>query len=210
MWSNRLKKIVLSKILPKNQFICQEDVNIIDEIKELKDINMHLMNGKKEKDGTILSIDFNNAFRSVSLKWLNIVMEKFGIPMEFIDWFKRMYKNLGIIIVINKCKSERILIERGLMEGHPASMGGFVIAMVPLMKAMESVMEGIVVESKNHKIKMFADDLKGFIKSLDEITAIEKIIENFEDFRGDITQRSSERKMSSITIWKAQRFQKLG
>ena len=70
---------MLSKILPKNQFICQEDVNIIDEIKELKDINMHLMNGKNEKDGTILSIDFNNAFRSVSLKWLNIVMEKFGI-----------------------------------------------------------------------------------------------------------------------------------
>ena len=50
---------------------------------------------------------------------------------------------------------------------------------------------------------MFADDLKGFIKSLDEITAIEKVIENFEEFRGDITQRSSERKMSSITIWEA-------
>ena len=207
VWSNRLKKIVLSKILPKNQFICQEDVNIIDEIKELKDINMHLMNGKKEKDGTILSIDFNNAFRSVSLKWLNIVMEKFGIPMEFIDWFKRMYKNLGIIIVINKCKSERIAIERGLMEGHPASMGGFVIAMVPLMNVMESVMEGLVVEGKNHKIKMFADDLKGFIKSLDEITAIEKIIEKFEKISGVILHRDPAReKCQALPFGKHKEF----
>ena len=99
------------------------------------------------------------------------------------------------------------MIERGLMEGHPASMGGFVIAMVPLMKVMESVMEGIVVDSKNHKIKMFADDLKGFIKSLDEITVIEKIIEKFEKISGVILHRDPAReKCQALPFGKHKEF----
>ena len=39
IWSNRLKTIILPKILPSNQFNCQSDVNIVDEICEIKNIN---------------------------------------------------------------------------------------------------------------------------------------------------------------------------
>ena len=85
VWSNRMKKIILPKILPRNQFNCQEDVNITDEIREIRDVNLYLQEGRK--DGTILSIDFNNAFRSISLRWFNIVMKKFKVPEHFLRWF---------------------------------------------------------------------------------------------------------------------------
>ena len=59
-----IKKKVLAKVLPKSQYNCQEDQNIINEVSEIRDINLHLLGGneKKEKDGTIMSIDFSNAF----------------------------------------------------------------------------------------------------------------------------------------------------
>ena len=100
-----------------------------------------------------------------------------------------MYEDLGIIILINKCKSDIIKVLRGFMEGHPASMGGFVVAMVPLMLKLETSIEGLTVKGKLHKIKMFADDLKGFLKNLGEIDMIEKIIRDFEAVSGVILHR---------------------
>ena len=63
VWTNRFKEIIIPKVLPKSQFNCQQDVNIIDELREIRMINMHLLgNGNSEqRDGTILSIDFQDA-----------------------------------------------------------------------------------------------------------------------------------------------------
>ena len=45
--TNRLKSIVLSKILPHNQFNCQSDVNIVDEIREIRNVNLDLSGSGK-------------------------------------------------------------------------------------------------------------------------------------------------------------------
>ena len=68
VWSNRFKDIIISKVLPNTQFNCQKSINIIDEIMQIRDINMFLLGSKEQKDGTILSIDFKDAFRSISLR----------------------------------------------------------------------------------------------------------------------------------------------
>ena len=113
VWTNRMKRIILPRILPKTQFNCQEDVNIIDEIGEIRDVNRYLLGDKdRQRNGTILSIDFKNAYRSTYLRWFNLVMIAMKIPEEFISWFWMMYKDLGIMIVINKCKSDIMKVER--------------------------------------------------------------------------------------------------
>ena len=107
-----MKKIALPKILPKNQINCQQDLNIIDEIREIRDVNHYLL-GKSDTeqvDGTILSIDFKNAYRSVSLRWFHLVMKKFNLPCGFIEWFWLMYANLGIKIVVNNYQSNVLKI----------------------------------------------------------------------------------------------------
>ena len=110
MWTNRLKRVILSKVLPKTQYNCQEDQNIINEVSEIRDINIELLGKSKEpeKDGTILSIDFSNAFRSTSFRWFNLVMKKMRIPGEFINWFWTMYTDLTVEIRVNQGRSERI------------------------------------------------------------------------------------------------------
>ena len=105
-------------------------------------------------DGTILSIDFKDAFRSVSHRWFNLVMTRLAVPQSFIDWFWMMYRDLYVVIVLNKHRSDKIYVKRGFMEGHPPSMAAFVVSMIPLMYAVEEQMSGIVTSNgKIHRIK---------------------------------------------------------
>ena len=71
------------------------------------------------------------------------------------------------------------------MEGHAPSMAAFVIALIPLMTSLEEGMTGIVTpDYKCHKVKMFADDLKLFIKDVKEIENIYDKICKFERISG--------------------------
>ena len=196
VWTNRLKQIILPKILPKNQFNCQTDVNIIDEVREIRTVNKFLLGEEQfgQIDGTILSIDFKDAFRSISLRWFNLVMKRLEIPKEFLDWFWTMYRDLYVVIVINKFKSEKIFIKRGFMEGSPPSMAAFVISLIPLMLSVEEKMMGIVTpDDKVHRIKLFADDLKLFIKDLGEIGEVYDVICKFEQVSGLLMHRDPAR-----------------
>ena len=187
VWTNRMKKIVLPKILPKCQFNCQDDLNIIDEVREIRSVNQFLLGNDEfgQINGTILSIDFNNAYRSTSLRWFDLVMRRFNIPAEFVEWFWTMYRKLGVMVVINRYKSDILQVKRGFMEGHPPSMAAFVVTMIPLMKALEMVVSGITTpDDQVHKVKVFADDLKLFLGNLEEIKDCYDMIEGFEKISG--------------------------
>ena len=187
VWTNRMKKIILPKILPKFQFNCQDDLNIVDEVREIRSVNQFLLGNEEfgQINGTILSIDFNNAYRSTSLRWFNLVMRRFNIPDEFLEWFWTMYRKLGVMVVINKYKSDILQVKRGFMEGHPPSMAAFVVAIIPLMKALEMVVSGITTpDDQVHKVKVFADDLKLFLGDLKEIQDCYNAIEGFENVSG--------------------------
>ena len=114
---NRIKKIIIPKVLPRNQFNCQLDVNIVDEIREIRTVNSYLLGDENaaQMNGTICSIDFKDAFRSVSLRWFNLVMKQLGLPESIINWFWAMYKELYIVVVINRCTSAIIKNERGFL-----------------------------------------------------------------------------------------------
>ena len=186
VWTNRMKNVILPKILPKIQFNCQKDINITDEVREIRAVNQHLLGQNDlQIDGTILSIDFNNAYRSCSLRWFNLVLKHLNLPVQFVEWFWMMYNELGIMIVINNFKSDVIKVERGFMEGHPPSMAAFVVAIIPLMVALESEITGITTnDGVTHKLKAFADDLKLFLENLDEINPCYNIICSFEEVSG--------------------------
>ena len=94
---------MIPKSLPKTQINCQP---------EIRGVNRFLIgeDGENQVDGTILSIDFKDAFRSISHRWFNLVLEKLAVPKPFVDWFWRMYKDLYVIIALNKYKSEKYML----------------------------------------------------------------------------------------------------
>ena len=60
IWSNRFKKCVLTKVLPKSQYNCQEDINVVDENRDIREVVRHLRGDKdgEEKNGSLIAIDF--------------------------------------------------------------------------------------------------------------------------------------------------------
>ena len=115
-------------------------------------------------------------------------------PLEFINWFKMMYKDLYVYIVINRFRSERIFIKHGFMEGHPPSMAAFVCSLIPLMITIEEELAGIrTPDLKIHKIKLFADDMKLFISKFEDIIKAESIIKRFEKVSWLIMHRDPSR-----------------
>ena len=199
-WSNRLRDKIMPKIIPDSQYNCRQDVNIVDELKEIRDVNLYLLgNNGTQNDGSILSLDFVNAFRSVSHRWFDLVIKKIGLPRKFIDWFWNLYRKLGIVINVNGCKSSTIYNDRGFMEGSPPSMGAFCISTFPLLIALERNIKGIKVkDGRVFKIKVFADDMKTFIKDVSEVKMIEELIFKFERISGIYLHRDKTKKKCNI------------
>ena len=205
VWTNRFTKGILPKVLPKTQYNCQQDINIIDENCEIRDVVFHLRSefeNVPEKNGTVLAIDFKNAFRSTYLRWYRLIMEYLGVPEQFRDWFWAMYRGLCIMIVINGMKSERIMVKRGFMEGHPCSMAAFVACLIPLLADLDDNLEGITTpDGVKHKVKAFADDDKVFLNDPDEIHKVYDIIERFEKVSGLEMHRDPTRQKCSALVF---------
>ena len=126
IWTKRLKKWILPNVLPSFQFICQDSQNVTDENRELRNVvNFLKSTNGNQNDGTVLAIDFKDAFRSTSLRWCNLVMKAMNIPEDFILWLWAMYDTLCISVVVNKWISDKISVKRGFMEGQwPCSLYG--------------------------------------------------------------------------------------
>ena len=200
VWVKRFMTVLADSVIPKSQFLCRNDVNIIDELRDLRNINLHLK-GKDgvEIDGSILSIDFKNAFRSLSWRWILLVMRKFKIPEPFIIWLKAMYDELGIALVINNWISDKIPNKRGVMEGHSPSMQIFCLATAPLLLALENKLTGITIfDNVHHTDKSFADDIKVVLAKPQEVMLVEQIISDFEQVAGLILHRDKTRKKCNV------------
>ena len=211
VWTNRFSKYVLEKVLPKTQYNCQKDENIIDENREIRNLVLHLRGTYDgiEKDGTLVSIDMKDAFRSTFHRWLKLIMIHIGVPELTRKWFWAMYKDLMVEIVINKRKSNRILVSRGVGEGMSPSMAAFVTVMIPLLISLEEVLEGIVsVGGKRHKAVGFADDCKIALKRPEEINEVYGIIENFETVSGlEMHRDPAKEKCQALTFGSHRQYQ---
>ena len=200
VWVSRFMSVLADSVIPKSQFLCRNDANIVDELRDLRNINLHLQNQHgSELDGSILSIDFKNAFRSLSWRWILLVMRKFKIPESFILWLKAMYADLGIALVINGWLSDKIPNKRGLMEGHSSSMQIYCMATAPLILALESKLTGVVTfDGIRHKAKSLADDIKVFLAQPQEVYFVDRTISEFESVAGLILHRDTSRKKCNV------------
>ena len=95
------------------------------------------------------------------------------------------------------------------MEGHPPSMAVFVVSLIPLMYSLEEKLTGIVtLDQRNHKLKLFADDLKLFLVDVNELKISYDVICCFERISGLLMHRDSTRdKCQALPFGKHRDFQ---
>ena len=208
IWTNRCKLFILDKVVPKSQYVCRSDQTIADELRILRDINLYLLNGNES--GSILSVDYADAFRSVSLSFFAKVMDVIGFPKSFSSWFWHMVQNIGIVISVNRCKSSVIWNRRGFMEGFPPSMACWVLSSIAIILALQSKLQGIQLpDGRVFKDSNFADDGKLFLKFPQEVHTVDKLVSEFEEVSGVKLHRNKMvRKCNVLSFGKHQDYDK--
>ena len=101
----------------KGRFIGENVRMIIDILNETKEHNI---------PGLLLFCDIQQAYDTVSWKYLKIVLERFGFGPNFLRWVSMMYDHRSeqpatARIVMNGHLSRPYLIQRGLRQGCPLS-----------------------------------------------------------------------------------------
>ena len=91
IWTKRLKKIILPQVLPSFQYICQANLNVIDENREIRNIVEYC--GKKIKSLKRKSFgpfNLNNVklgeIREIPQKVLENKLKSLGLKVE--DYFR--------------------------------------------------------------------------------------------------------------------------
>ena len=83
IWTMKFKDIVIPKTMTKNQFCCSKEEGITTEnFLTRRAVNFLRGEGGEEKDGTLLALDFKDAFRSTSHRWIAEVFKKMKMPKK--------------------------------------------------------------------------------------------------------------------------------
>lgn len=129
----------------------------------------------------IVTIDFADAFGSVSHKLIYKALTSIGFPEDFCGLIKNLYNNNTTSFLVKGQLSKEIHIEKGVRQGCPLSPLLFNICLDPLLKLIrkENNENGYFVNDKSYCIQAFADDV---ILISNSIVGMKKMIRTCEKF----------------------------
>lgn len=124
---------------------------------------VHLINQMKnnDKESIVISLDAEKAFDSVRWEYLYLVLKHFGFNEQVIGCLNSLYHSPNARIKINGTLSNTVNLERGCRQGRPLSLKLFALFIEPLAQAIreEKDITGILIETTEHKICLYADDI---------------------------------------------------
>ena len=152
----------------------------------LRDLYMEMCE-EGDLDSFMVRNVFQKAFDSVNMMYLYKVMEKMGIPAKFIAMVKAIDHDLTAKLVINGATSKKIKIKKGTRQGDPLSLDKFMIALDPLLKALDenqNIQKYVSKCNKEFLSLALADDLTLFTKSLSSLLHIKFQLGKFKEASG--------------------------
>jgi hypothetical protein len=146
---------------------------------------------KTKQDGYLITLDAQKAFDSVDHNYLQKILGMYGFPPEYISWIKTIYKDLRANVLVNGYKTQVFNIERSVKQGDALSCALFIIAIDPLLKAIDKdtrikPIKIEITEGQNLEIKSatFADDITALCTNREGINYIIEQYTNFSMYSG--------------------------
>jgi len=94
---------------------------------------------RMNKELLLFKVDFEKAYDSVDLKYLDLVMVKMNFPTIWRKWIKECVGTTTTSVLVNGSPTEEFFIERGLQQGDPLSPFLFLLAAEGLNVLMQAV-----------------------------------------------------------------------
>jgi len=124
--ANRLKT-VLSDIITEEQTGFIKERYLGDNIRLLYDIIFET--NKVNIPGLVISIDFEKAFDSISINFVQKSLAAFGFGHSIQNWVKLLYKNMSAYVIQDGHISKNFSIKRGCRQGDPIAPYFFLISL---------------------------------------------------------------------------------
>ena len=193
-------KIISPRILSPNQLATGGDKKIYHGVNSARDAIQVTSN--KNMSGAIVDVDLVAGFNLVSIFWIAMVMLAKGMSERNVQRFKNMYRDAEIRVVVNGVVGGAIKVKRCVRQGAPSSMLSFLYNMDPVILYLEKRLKGLdlyrmpiqgpVMEDEeqleddldNYSVKGYADDLKAYIKTLDEFVLLDNALSLLEASSG--------------------------
>jgi len=126
--------------------------------------------------GAIVALDQEKAYDKIMHPYLWKVLEKFGLPNNFIQTVKALYKDAITVVIINGVVSTPLFVIRGVRQGDPLSCLLFNLSIEPMAEMIRhSSIHGIEVpgSENNIKCKLFADDTVVYLSHRDDLLRLQ-------------------------------------
>ena len=182
-----IEKVLAQKMMPAIHEIISQDQrgfipgrSISINIRKLLDIIENLTQNQKE--GLVLSCDFEKCFDKVAYTALLGSLKYFDFATTLIRWTEIIYSNFQVKVQNNGFLSDPIDINQGLHQEGPASSCYFFILAEILsinLKSKEQI-KGIPVEDIINILNQFTDDLDVFSENCEE--SVKTIVQELQYF----------------------------
>ena len=179
-YAKRLCERVSSKI-SESQTAYIKGRMINDNIRSMI-ATLTLANVEETAKGLIIALDAKKAFDSVSHKYIEKCLNKFGCK-RFVEIFKVLYKGLNTDILINGRIVKGFSVKRGVKQGDALSCIIFIMCMEPLLRNIEAneeirPLESQILNTPLPKVYGYADDLNLTVKC--EVNTVQEVFKEYE------------------------------
>ena len=137
---------------------------------------------QQEIPGLILSIDFQQAFDSVSWKFIHKTLDYFNFGPSFKRWIEIFQHGSESCILQNGHMTDYFSLQRGCRQGDPISPYIFILCAEVLshMIRKDQDIKGIIINNKEYKLSQYADDTQIFLDGTE--ISLRKTLEKLNTF----------------------------
>ena len=141
---------------------------------------------KLNQKGIAIFLDFKKAFDSIEWNYLLETLRLFNFGLDIQNWIKIFYNNVTSCVLNNGHASTFFSLQRGVRQGCPLSGVLFVLGIELLSRSIKSdpTIKGIQVNKHELKISQYADDTTVFVRDLQSVTSLLKLLNEFNECSG--------------------------
>ena len=181
--AKRIEKVLPTLINPgqtgyvKGRYI-GENVRLIYDLIHYTD--------KLNQKGINIFLDFKKAFDSIEWNYLLEALQLFNFGHDIQNWIKIFYNNVTSCVLNNGHASNFFSLQWGVRQGCPLSGILFVLGIELLSRSIKNdpTIRGMRVNKHELKISQYADDTTVFVRDLDSVTSLLRVLNDFKEYSG--------------------------